>query len=112
MTAAVDANDYYSFTMTPATGFTMTLQHLLVSDSRSSTGPRTFVLRSSLDNFTADLGLVTSHTSLTANDFVLGTAFATLNAQVEFRIYAYGSTGSTGTFRIDNVKVAGFTTAM
>jgi hypothetical protein len=89
------------------------MRHLTLDDQRSTTGPTTFVVRSSLDGFTADLGtfpthvaIATGHTSLR-----LGPAFAGLKTPVEFRIFAFGASGAAGTWRIDNVVLLGLTQA-
>lgn len=108
-TPTIDLTAFYSFTVTPAATFAMTLPSLALDDQKSGTGPTTFVIRSNLDGFTTDLGTFTTHAALGRTTLALGAAFANVATAVEFRIYAFGTTNSGGTWRIDNVALAGFT---
>jgi hypothetical protein len=105
---AVDVAHYYSFTVTPKAGETMTLTKLALKDQRSGTGPLTFALRSSRDNFAADLQSFTTHTAIATSlsELTLGAVFANVAVAVEFRIYAFGGAAG-GTWRIDDVQLSG-----
>jgi hypothetical protein len=76
------------------------------------TGIRIWSLRSSLDGFTTDLAmfLVPDDANARTHVIPLGPAFGSFTAPVELRIYGYGAEASTGTWRLDNVKLNGFTT--
>jgi cysteine-rich repeat protein len=108
-TADLDPTAYYAFTVTPAASFAMNLQVFEFDEQRSGTGPVTYVVRSSLDGFTADLATGATAAALAPHQILLGAEFTNLTAPVEFRIYAFGTTASGGTWRIDNVEVYGFT---
>ena len=111
--SAIDLTDYYRFSITPSNGYQLDLTSLELDERRSGTGIRQWSVRSNLDNFDSDLSpspfSVPDNTatrteqriSLNVNDF------SRLRTEVEFRIYGYQAERSTGTWRIDNVKLAG-----
>ena len=103
VTGALDlsSSTYFQFTLTPASGYTVSLTHLSVgTDSLLLSGPATVSFHSSADNYatslgsTSGLGLATwslaNPASFTA---VTGTAASPLTV----RIYGYGGTVSLGT---------------
>lgn len=113
-TAAPDPGHYLSFTVTPVAGAAMTLTKLALCDMRNGTGAQLFSIRSSLDNFTADLQVFTSHTGFPLppipNDFlVLGASFANLTTPVEFRFFPFAA-ASLGLWRMDSVQLTGVIT--
>jgi PKD repeat protein len=92
-----------------------TLSSLSFDDGRSGTGPASFTVQiSQIANFTSGIytsAQQTSHTSVLsgANSFPL--ALSNLTGTIYFRLYGYASTGSGGTWRIDNLKVQGSVTS-
>ena len=113
LTAEVDAMNYFAFTVTPATGATLSVAALELDERRSGTGIRTWALRSSLDGFAADLQVVAvpDDTATRVNQrFALPAAFSNLTTPVEFRLYGYASEAAGGSWRVDNVEVYGSTT--
>ncbi|MGH9331233.1 MAG: PEP-CTERM sorting domain-containing protein, partial [Vicinamibacterales bacterium] len=99
--AAADMNDYYGFTITPAPGFVMDLTDLDFSERASSTGPTQFDVRSSLDSFASPI--FSGATTIDANSrrqFDLTAAFQDLTVPVTFRIFAFQSSASAGTWRL------------
>jgi hypothetical protein len=106
---ALDLAHYYTFTVTPAAGETMTLTNLAFKNQRSGTGPSTWVLRSSVDGFATDLANLATPppVTLVRNDVALGAGFANLTAPVELRFYAFGASSPNGTWRIDDVLLFG-----
>ena len=127
----VDVTDYFQFTVTPGTGYTFSLSSLTFSAGRSSTGPRQFVIRSSADGFTANLGGSVTDPNLTLlgtnvfqftdntstatyanNTITLGGAFTSLGSPLTFRIYGFNAEGGSGAFRIDDVSINGSLTAV
>ena len=111
--SAIDLTDYYRFSITPNDGFQLDLTSLELDERRSGTGIRQWSVRSNLDNFASDLSpspfSVPDNTATrTAQSVSLGGGdFSRLRSAVEFRIYGYQAEGATGTWRIDNVKLAG-----
>ncbi len=103
--------DYYSFFVNIQSGQRLNLTNLQVVSDRNTNGVRNFVVRSSIDNFTANLNAAalalpttavqTHNIPLTINN--LATGF------VEFRLYGFNSTNCTGTWRILSVALTGST---
>jgi len=104
-----DLTDYFAFTVTANGGFVLNLTSLELDEIRTGTGPQQWVVRSSLDGFTANLGSFTNTgTSLLTNRSIpLSSSFYNQTGSIEFRIYAFQATGGTGVWRVDNVEVFG-----
>ncbi|MEJ7598941.1 MAG: Ig-like domain-containing protein [Kofleriaceae bacterium] len=111
--AGIDLTDYFSFSVMPAAGVSMSLLALELDERRSGTGIRTWAIRSSLDSFASDLVVVSvpddTATRVTRRIALPG-AFLNQTMAVEFRIYGYDAEAPGGTWRLDNVEVYGFTT--
>ena len=116
--AAADAltgNDYLSFTLSPQPGGTLTLTNFVAFLKFSvAAGHTNFVfLRSSTDNFAADLGSIavpgTPSTEPTYSFWSIPLTVNGTTVATEFRIYLY-STRSDGTdiTRVDDVAFQGF----
>jgi cysteine-rich repeat protein len=113
VTATIDLADYFSFTVTPAAGFSASLLGITLDERRSATGIRTWSVRSSLDGFTSDLATFTVPDDINTRldqPVPLGLAFRGLTAPVEFRVYGFAAEAAAGTWRLDNIKINGFTT--
>lgn len=107
---AFSATAYHSVGGRANAGYSMTLTSMAFTVRHSSSGPGTFELRSSLDNYTAVLKTVTVPSATTADvrdSLALPAAFANLTSKVEFRIFGYNATATTGTGRLDKVKFYG-----
>lgn len=106
---AFDSNDYYEFTITPNSTFTIVVTNLSIPFQKSATGPNNYEIRT-------QVGSNTEVTQATGTFGTSGTASSgTINPSitlgvvpsstvVRFRIYAYGSALATnaGTLRITN----------
>lgn len=107
--ASMDATDYFTFTLTPNSGFKLDFSSFTYTGQRSGTGPSQFVFRSSIDGFAANIGApsATGTTiSLSAADFQ-GRTTAT-----EFRFYGWGGTSAAGTFSINDFSFDGTVSAV
>ncbi|HTI94227.1 MAG TPA: hypothetical protein VL727_26720 [Puia sp.] len=115
-TGAIDPNAYLQFSVSPNTGYYLVLNTVTMVIRRSNTGtpqgagPNNWILRSSLDGYTANL----STNSLTYNyatfTVTLPAAFQTLSSAVTFRLYGYNTTiNSGGNSRLvaDNISIQG-----
>jgi len=133
-TGLVDAGKYYTVTLTPQAGFVLSLSNITFTLQRTSTGVRQYVVRSSADNYTANLPASTSsaNTSLsvvagnifqvadaattaqTGSTVTLGGAgYTNVSGPVTFRFYGFNAeAASSGTFSIDDVKITGTATAI
>ena len=102
--------NYFSFTITPKAGYNMTLDSIKLDEQRSATGIRNWQIRSSLDNYAtsiATFNLLDNTTWRSDQTTNLNSLFSNLNSAVQFRIYGYNSESTSGTWRVDDVKVNG-----
>ncbi len=106
---AIANDDYLQFNISAVSGHKVSLSSLDVNFRRSSTGPDNFLWRYSLDgtNF-IDIGSSfvynlspTNGTAQTQIDLsVIPELQNVFNTTITFRLYAWGATGSTGSFAI------------
>ncbi len=97
---SISANDYFEFTITPNPGYKINFSNFLFSATRSSIGPSSIRVRSSINNYSSDLGPNPSTTGGNIN--LASTLFQNVGSSITFRIYGYGSGNSTGELSIDN----------
>ena len=113
--SSVNLFQYYEFTITPNAGNFLDIATIVFNYHRSTHGPQTGQVRSSLDNFTSVLA--TFNISI-SNNFCLsetidlagisGAPFSALTTPVTFRIYGYHSLpNQTRILKLDNVVVNG-----
>lgn len=104
---SIDLTEYNEFSVQAADCYSLDLNQLIFTHRISASGGTpTWTLRSSLDNFTTDLGSGTPITTDQVDTVFLGSAFASVN-QVTFRFYITNMGQSGSTWRNDNVKVVG-----
>lgn len=111
----LDLNDYFSWTLTPNSGFQIDFTNLTGNYQRSSTGPTTYAFRSSLDGYAADIatGAITGSGSAVAFSMNLGgAAFNSVTSAITFRLYAYGGTSAAGTFSVNDFIFDGSVSAL
>lgn len=94
---ALAQNAYFEIILTPAEGVSISVKHLLFGSKRASrkSGPNYYTVRSSLDNFSADLisPVATHPGSLPQGADVLlnfGDKLKNINKPFALRIYAFG----------------------
>ena len=129
MTGSISPSQYYEVTLTPINGYTVTINSIGFKFQRSSTGVKSYAVRSSLDAYNANLpASVTSGTNIIVagtneffivpdiSSFYLGslvdlaaTSFSFTTA-TSFRFYGWNSEASGGTFSIDDVVIDGSVT--
>ena len=127
LTGVLDATIYFQIVVTPNSGTTYSLTGITFKSQRSGTGIRTFSVRSSDDNFAANLpASVTSTTASiqpgniffvtsdantgTSNVSAVNTITLTntnITAPTTFRFYGWNSEAATGSFSIDDVVISG-----
>ncbi len=125
MTGAINTGEYYEVTLTPQSGYTVSLNSIAFTVQRSGTGIRSYAVRASVDGFMNNLpAAVASGTNLSvmgANEFFWnydaitsaqnGSSIiaggASSSSPVTFRFYGWNSEAGTGTFSIDNVVFDG-----
>jgi hypothetical protein len=100
---SADSTKYFTFTVTPAAGCTVTLSSVALDLSASSTGPANGDVATSADTFG-------THTASFAGTSTPSVALGSVSGTgaVEVRVYGYGASGTSGTLRIRNtMKVSG-----
>ena len=105
---AIDLTKYLEVSITPSAGFSFNLTNFKFDGLRSSSGATNWAVRSSVDNFSTDIMIGTTGTSFSTNTISLtSSSYQNLSNIVKVRIYGYGATASTGTFRVDNITFSG-----
>jgi hypothetical protein len=103
-TVSLDATAYFTFTLTPDVGNEIDFTNFVYTGQASGTGPTSFSFRSSVDSFATNI----STPIVTGSTIVLtAPAFQNVTTPIEFRFYAWGASGSTGTFSINDFTFNG-----
>lgn len=125
--ATIDLTKYVQVTVTPVAGQNVSVSSISFRTQRSGTGPRSYAVRSSVDNFAANLPASISPANaelevLTGNVFhwvndgitigqngnlVTPTNITSLSGAVTFRFYFFEAEAATGTFSVDDVVING-----
>jgi hypothetical protein len=95
--STADPTRYYTFTVTPAAGCSVSLTSLALDVKASTTGPTKGDVATSADTFATHSA---SFAGTSTPTVTLSVTSAT--GAIEIRIYGYGASGSAGTFRIQN----------
>lgn len=134
-TGSLNTGEYYSVTITPNSGYLLSLTDLTFTVQRSGTGIRTYAVRSDAgsDNFSTNLpGSITSNTNLSVqsgNIFywnfdatttaqtgstvsLSAAAFQNKATSITLRFYGWNAEAAGGTFSIDNVVINGSVSAI
>jgi hypothetical protein len=105
MTAVIDPTEYNQFGIDADDCSTLDINKIIFTHKNSASGGTpTWTLRSSLDNYTADLGTGTSSTFDATDTIILPAAFDAVDS-VKFRFYITNMGGTGATWRNDNVRV-------
>ncbi len=134
LAGVINTSQYYEVTLTPSSGFAMTLSGITFKAQRSGTGIRTYSVRSNDDSYAANLqaSIAPANTNLsvqTGNIFywnldaitsgqngstitLSGPGFTNSSSAKTFRFYGWNAEGSGGTFGIDTVKFSGSASAL
>jgi len=113
---AIDANAYVQFTLTANAGRYLVLNTMTLIQRRSNTGtpsgsgPTSWSLRSSLDNYATDITTGSMTYNYATYTVALPAAFQAIASGVTFRIYGYSTTvnsGGTSRMVFDNISVQG-----
>jgi hypothetical protein len=128
MGGAIDLNKYYEVILTPTSGYQVTLTSMDFTARRTSTAPRSFAVRGSVDSYSANLSasIVGTGTVITlagtdefwfsvdgntnyfsGNTITFGTPYVNVTTPTSIRIYAWNSEANAGNFTIDDVTFNG-----
>ncbi|HLO53602.1 MAG TPA: zinc-dependent metalloprotease family protein, partial [Saprospiraceae bacterium] len=104
-----DPNDYFQFCLSAVSGYQIDLTNFSFDAQRSGTGPVNFQVSISVDGGAySDVGVAgLIPTAFTTNPMFTRILNVTNANNVCIRVSGYGSTGTGGTFRIDNVSING-----
>jgi hypothetical protein len=102
------ATKYYSFTITPTAGYSITLTSLTFDYRNSGTGPASFEITAG--GSSVGTGSLTNDT--TWRSLNQSITMSSITSASEIRIYGYNGSGSSGTFAIDRVTLNGTVTAV
>ncbi|MBC7947826.1 MAG: HYR domain-containing protein [Chitinophagaceae bacterium] len=106
---AVTGNDYFEFTVTPVGGSQFSVTQLVFNYERSATGPPNFIVRSSIDGYTSNIGSISGlAAAITTGNTIVITGVSSQTSAVTFRIYGYGATGTAGSGGFENAVGADF----
>ncbi|MFY7734556.1 MAG: beta strand repeat-containing protein [Bacteroidia bacterium] len=99
---------YFEFTLTPTSGYYVTLSSISFGSRCTGTGPTNFAVRSSADGYSTNVAtgtLTTNSTWALYNPTVTSTS-SLGSAAITFRIYGYSGTGNTTiVWRIDDLSL-------
>lgn len=107
--STIDTNAYFSFTLTPNTGYAINFTSFVFARQRSGTGPLTWAVRSSADNFTQNIGETFSPGTNSGTETISlsGAAFQNVTTSITFRIYGWGAEAAGGTGRVSSFTFNG-----
>lgn len=112
-TSGLDLTDYFTFTLTPAANYKISLTSFEFTLQRSSTGPVNYALRSSIDNFTSDISTAAFPMTAALQTVALsGAAFQNITSAITFRIYGYNAGSNVGTASVNDFTFNGTTTTL
>jgi len=119
LTTGASGSAYFEFTLTADSATSATFSSFAFGSRSTSTGPVSFVIRSSLDGYGSDLcaaGSMTNNSTWGLRSASLTNAVQFSNTTVTFRIYGYGGSGSasasTANWRIDDMTLTIASTAV
>ncbi|MFN3874634.1 MAG: M43 family zinc metalloprotease [Flavobacteriales bacterium] len=126
LTGSLDLGRYYQFFINPPVTHQINFRGVTFKAGRNGSGPRTFAVRSSRDNFSTNIALASSNSDVViqpgnvaffANDSATsstvitvnptGAIFPTQETPFTLRIYAFNSEDAPGAFSIDSLVVLG-----
>ncbi|MSU51531.1 MAG: PEP-CTERM sorting domain-containing protein [Opitutus sp.] len=102
-------NDYFTWTVTPNSGYQLSLASFAYTGQTSGTGPTSFEFRSGVDGFSSSIGTATA----TGTTITLSSgSFQGLTTSLEFRLYGWGASSSGGTFSVNDFTFNGTVSAV
>ena len=100
--STLNTDDYYYFTLTPAAGYRINFSSFVYTSQSSPTGPVSFAIRSSIDQYQTNIGAPTS--SGTTIDL---SGYQNISSEITFRFYAWGGNNIQGTFSVNDFTFNG-----
>ncbi len=107
--AAVADNSYLRFVVAPSTGYSITILSLDYTFQTTQTGPSQMSLRSSTDGFQTFLDHGTLNNTVSTDPIKLKFLISNViekDVPVEFRLYGYSASGSSGRGQLQNSAIS------
>lgn len=101
------AANHVKITVVPSATYTLSISNVSITLASSGTGPSTYTLKSSADNYAASVSL-TAGTNNNVSLAALG--ISNENTTIELRLFGSGASGASGTGRINALTFAGSST--
>jgi len=103
-TASIDLDAYFTFTLTPDSGYEIDFNSFNVTFQNSATGPLNLAFRSSVDGFASNIWTTNwSGAATTAHTISLsGASYQDITNAIEFRLYGWGASAGTGTGSVND----------
>ncbi|MFN8243855.1 MAG: Ig-like domain-containing protein [Ferruginibacter sp.] len=112
--ASINLSEYNQFTVTPASGYGLTLTSLAFTQNTNedpNTGSTSWTLRSSLDNYTTDIATGVATVAAQTPSVTLPAAFTNTGA-VTFRLYLANVKSGGTRWAVDEVTLTGTTVTL
>jgi hypothetical protein len=87
-------NDYFQFDITPTPGYIINFETFNFTGSRNTNGPRSFALRTSLDNFNSNVGSISNETNTSAFEKNVDMTGISANGTITIRLYGYNASST------------------
>lgn len=100
-----DSNKYFEFRITPGTGKQIDFTNFVVTLQQS--GSTTIELRSSVDNFASTIASLSASGAPGFTNNIAINTIQDISSEITFRIYGFGTSGSTGTMSVNNYVFVG-----
>ncbi|WP_372757378.1 T9SS type A sorting domain-containing protein [Mariniflexile sp.] len=112
----IDSNDFYEFTLSPKSGYKINFSNFQYTYRHSASGPTNIAIKSSLDNFTNNIGAPTmdpaADVAISGNVSLASVDFQNITTPITFKIYAWGGSDTNGTFSINDFTFNGVVSAI
>jgi hypothetical protein len=98
------ASPFYQVTLTPDSGFAVSLTGLTFGTRSTSTGPQAYTLRSSSDNYGTEIvgGTIANDSTWSLKNHTFTSPTFAVNEVVTLRVYTFGGTGLPNSGTINN----------
>jgi hypothetical protein len=99
---------YFEFTLTPTSGYYVTLSSISFGSRCTGTGPTNYAIRSNADGYSTNVatGTLTTNSTWAFNNPTVSSTSSLGSAAITFRIYGYSGTGNTAiVWRIDDLSL-------
>ncbi len=107
-----NSNDYLEFTLSPQIGSFINLTHFNFTGQRTSNGPESFGLRSSLDGFTNNIAAISNNNTVDPFERTVNLSGITSSSTITFRLYAWGASNTSGQFSVNDFAFFGTVEAL